>query len=401
MTPTLYITRTGLLEPLGQSQVFAYLRGLSSDYSITLITYEKDVDFDNATAMHEARAACERCGIHWLPQRFRRRPKYLATALSILEMFRLSHREIRRSGTKLIHARSYVPAAVALALLRMTGTPFIFDMRALWPEELIASGRLRRDTALHRLIVRAERVCLRHSAAVVSLTRAAVDHLRGIYPTELVRKPIVVIPTCADLERFTPTSVKRSGTRIYGCIGTLLSGWFRTDWLATCFEVAAQRDPTAEFEIISRDDPARVRSLVDPSGRLGLRLSIRGLNPSEMPTAVRQHSLSVMFFTDGLSKLGSSPTRMGEVLGSGLPILANPGVGDVARILSEERVGALVNGTSKADMERGLDELDALLADRELPSRCRLAAERHFSLAAGTSAYRRLYDDILKVGDRR
>jgi len=42
LTPTLYLTRNGLLEPLGQSQVMAYLRGLSRDYKITLITYEKD-----------------------------------------------------------------------------------------------------------------------------------------------------------------------------------------------------------------------------------------------------------------------------------------------------------------------------------------------------------------------
>ena len=31
MTPTLYLTRNGLLEPLGQSQVLAYLRGPRKD----------------------------------------------------------------------------------------------------------------------------------------------------------------------------------------------------------------------------------------------------------------------------------------------------------------------------------------------------------------------------------
>jgi len=41
LTPTLYLIRDGQLEPLGQSQVMAYLRGLSRDYKITLITYKK------------------------------------------------------------------------------------------------------------------------------------------------------------------------------------------------------------------------------------------------------------------------------------------------------------------------------------------------------------------------
>lgn len=41
---TLYLTRNGLLEPLGQSQVLSYLRGLSKEHRVTLITYEKDED---------------------------------------------------------------------------------------------------------------------------------------------------------------------------------------------------------------------------------------------------------------------------------------------------------------------------------------------------------------------
>ena len=40
-----YLTRNGLLEPLGQSQVMAYLRGLSNKHSI-IITYEKPKDWE-------------------------------------------------------------------------------------------------------------------------------------------------------------------------------------------------------------------------------------------------------------------------------------------------------------------------------------------------------------------
>ena len=52
----------------------------------------------------------------------------------------------RSKEVGLIHARSYLPAGVAWLVWRLTGTPFIFDMRALWPEELITAGRLRRGS---------------------------------------------------------------------------------------------------------------------------------------------------------------------------------------------------------------------------------------------------------------
>lgn len=151
MTPTLYLSRNGLLEPLGQSQVLAYLRGLSKEYSITLITYEKDEDRADRVRMAKAQAECEGLGITWLPQRFTSRPKIVAPAFSMIRMLWLVRREVRRRGIKLIHARSYIPAAVAMVAGKMSSTPFIFDLRSFWLEEMITAGRLRRGSVLHKL----------------------------------------------------------------------------------------------------------------------------------------------------------------------------------------------------------------------------------------------------------
>ena len=218
MIPTLYLTRNGLLEPLGQSQVFAYLRGLSDHYQITLVTYEKDEDWADVATMERARAECEARGIHWLPQRFRAQPRIIAPALSMMRMVWLVWREVRRGGIRLIHARSYIPAAVALVVSRMTGVPFLFDMRALWPEELITAGRLRRGSPVHRAIIAAERACLAKSSGVISLTHAAVAYLRSVYPHELETQRVVVIPTCADLDRFQPGTVQKAKARVHSCI---------------------------------------------------------------------------------------------------------------------------------------------------------------------------------------
>ena len=70
---------------------------------------------------------------------------------------------------QLVHARSYVPAAIAFLLHRLTGVPFIFDMRALWPEELITAGHLHRGSLLHQVLLLLEKHCLRDATAVVSL----------------------------------------------------------------------------------------------------------------------------------------------------------------------------------------------------------------------------------------
>lgn len=395
MSRTVYLTRNGLLEPLGQSQVMAYLRGLSHDHKITLITYEKDEDRADVGRMAQVQEECERLGIRWLPQRFRPRPKLIAPALSMFRMIWLTLCEVRRSDIRLLHARSYIPAAVAWVVWKITGVPFIFDMRALWPEELITAGRLRRGGLLHRAIVVVERACLRDAAAVVSLTHAAVEHLQTTYPQELAGQRIAVIPTCVDLERFVPVHTRPAGLTI-GCLGTVLSGWFRIDWLAAFLRIVSTRDPEAQFEITTRDDPAQVREALALDPSIAERVNIAPAMPEEVPAILQKQTASVMFYAGGsVSELGRSPTRLGEILACGIPVVANAGVGDVVHIIDQYKVGVLVDSVESTAMSLAWDNLTQLLDDPELPARCRRAAEEMFSLQVGTASYRKLYAEIL------
>lgn len=395
MTPTLYITRNGLLEPLGQSQVLAYLKGLSQDYQITLITFEKIEDAADIQAMAAAKADCEAYGIDWRPKIFRRRPRFFAPAWSIFEMFWSAYKATRAGEAQLIHARSYLPAAAAWAIFRLTGTPFIFDMRALWPEELITAGRLRRGSNMHKVLVGLERRCLRDAAIVVSLTEAATHYLKQQYPKELADQDIAIIPTCTNLERFKLPSEPPSA-RIYGCIGTVLSGWFRLDWLAAFYLQVAACDHDSLFEVVTRDSKDAVRSALDPDGILGDRLAIYPLPSDRVQEALQKQSASAMFYAGGeTSELGRSPTRMAEVLGCGVPVVANEGIGDVADIILQFNVGVIVEDASKKGMMAAFDKLRMLRSDPDLPFRCRRAAEEIFSLKAGTEAYCKIYSEIL------
>jgi glycosyltransferase involved in cell wall biosynthesis len=396
MKQVLYLTRNGLLEPLGHSQIFPYLRGLSRNYEITLISFEKPADVANHPLLHRARVQCAELGLRWIPLRFRLKPRPWAPALAIPQLALVALWQWRRRPSpQLVHARSYVPAAIALLLHRLTGVPFIFDMRALWPEELITAGHLQRGSKLHCSLLWLERRCLHESSAVVSLTKAAVAYLQQQYPIELAHQRIAVIPTCADLQRFQPADPAPATPLVIGCIGTVISGWFLIDWLRAFFEAIARADPTARFELISRDAPAAILAALHPAPSWADRLLIQSAAPAEMPSIVQSHTASVMFFTEGLSKLGSSPTRMAEVLGCGRPVVTNPGVGDVEQVVRQNRVGVLARGSSAAEMDACAADLLDLLQDPDLANRCRRTAEQLFSLESGTAAYRQLYAEIL------
>ena len=83
MSLVLYLTRNGLLEPLGQSQIFPYLCGLSRHYRFTLISFEKPADISGYSLRSRTREQCTELGLRWISLRFRLKPRPLAPALAI------------------------------------------------------------------------------------------------------------------------------------------------------------------------------------------------------------------------------------------------------------------------------------------------------------------------------
>jgi hypothetical protein len=72
----LYLSYDGMLEPLGQSQVLAYLERLTDRYEIDLVSFEKKGDWADAAARDRVRRRIAAARIGWtaLAITRRRRP---------------------------------------------------------------------------------------------------------------------------------------------------------------------------------------------------------------------------------------------------------------------------------------------------------------------------------------
>jgi len=111
----LYISYDGMLEPLGQSQVLAYLERLASDFTVHLVSFEKAEDWNKMHLRSLVSARMRTAGISWHPLRYHKAPSALATAYDIAQGIRVSTALVRRHRLTVIHARSYVPSVMALA----------------------------------------------------------------------------------------------------------------------------------------------------------------------------------------------------------------------------------------------------------------------------------------------
>ena len=146
----LYVSYDGMLEPLGQSQVLAYLKKLALNHQIYLISFEKPVELRHGTVCRQVQKDIRKTGIGWYPLRYHKNPSALATTYDIFQGILLGVWIVSRYHVKIVHARSYVASVVALFLKKVFSIKFVFDMRGFWADERVDAGLWTRSGRLYK-----------------------------------------------------------------------------------------------------------------------------------------------------------------------------------------------------------------------------------------------------------
>ncbi len=394
MPGVLYISYDGMLEPLGQSQVLAYLKRLADGRRIHLISFEKAEDWANVAERERLALDIAASGIVWHPLRYHKRPTALATVWDIACGTGLGLWLVLRHRLRIVHARSYVPSVMALPIKRLTGVKYLFDMRGFWADERVDGNLWPRTGRMYRVAKGFERRFLLAADHVVSLTHAAVTEIQRFPYLQGRMPPITVIPTCADLARFNPMPHEGESVGfVLGYVGSV-GAWYLFDEVAACFAKLLRLRPDARFLIVNRGEHAYIRERLAAAGVPDDAVELTTATHAEIPRLITRMDAGIFFIRPVFSKQASAPTKLAEFLGCGVPCLGNAGVGDMAEVLEGERVGVALRAFDQASLAAGLAQLLALAADPSTAARCMAAAQKHFSLDEGVKRYAEMYKQL-------
>lgn len=394
----LYLSYDGILEPLGQAQVLRYLERLAADRRMVLMSFEKPDDWMEREQREAMRRHMQATGIDWIPLRYHKRPRSLATAYDIAFGTLVGAWAVLRHSVGIVHARSYVASVIALALKQLFGVKYVFDMRGFWAEERVDGGLWPPEGRLYRAAKWFEQRFLLNADCVVSLTRAAVEEVRT-FPYLQGRMPrFEVITTCADLDLFRPAdpvslSADTGSPFTLGYVGSV-GVWYLFDDVLRCFQLLRLRVPGARLHILNRGGHAHIRERLAVFGIDEGSVHLETADHAGVARAMQRMDAGAFFIKPVYSKIASAPTRLGEFLGSGIPCLSNAGVGDMAEILEGEDVGVAVRGFDDAELREAVERLLELTRNLGIRDRCRRAAVRHFSLEQGVAEYARIYREL-------
>ncbi len=402
MVNVLYISYDGMTDPLGQSQVIPYLRAIAQEYKIALISFEKS---SNNSAVDSMQQNLNQLDIDWFPLSYTKSPPVLSTVWDVIRLNGLVKRLHKQYDFQLVHCRSYIAALAGLRMKRNLEVPFIFDMRGFWADERVEGNLWNIRNPLYRKVYKFFKIkefdYIWEADRVVSLTaigKQEIESWSGLGPID---EKIEVVPCCTDLQLFKDSTrnnqyamerIASDGCRVgyLGAIGT----WYLLEEMLTFFKVLSNHYPQSTFEFITKESS---KLIFDSADRIGInrsQISVRSATREQVPELTKNWDLSLCFIKPSYSKKASSPTKLGELMAMGIPVICNAGVGDTDYLIEKYKTGAYVSAFTTIDFETVIKNLSNIVTIDA--KSIRKAAEDYFSLEEGQMKYLKIYNQTVR-----
>ncbi len=346
-------------------------------------------------------------GIEWFPLSYTKNPPVLSTVIDIFKLKSAAKKIHLHNGIQLVHTRPGIPSLVGSWLKKKYGIKFLNDIREFYADSRVDGGIWKISNPLYKAIYRffknKEEEQLRQSDGIVCLTFAAEKIIKG-WPSYKTGTPLKVIPCSADLQLFDPGNVdqglkeqlrQKLGIKqedfIVSYLGSI-GGWYLTaEMMIFCKQVLDQI-PNARFLFIS---PHLHEIITKTAAGYGVPhekiISVKA-SRSEIPALLSFSKYSLFFIKPCYSKLSSSPTKHGELMAMGIPVIANSGVGDVKEIIQQYKGGYVVDDFSEQTFGGVIQQMQTATFSRD---DIRRGAFEFYSLDKAIASYTNIYDQIL------
>jgi glycosyltransferase involved in cell wall biosynthesis len=402
----LFISYDGMTDPLGQSQVIPYLAGLSRyGYEFTLLSCEKPAKFAlNKTYVTKI---LKPYPIKWVPIPYHKKPAVISSVYDVIMLKRKAKQLQLSKKFDMVHTRAGIPALVGLWMKKKFGIKFLHDVREFYADSRIDGGMWNYNNFFYRKIYnyfkRKEEEELKLSDGIVCLTYAAEKIIKQ-WP-QYKKQILEVIPCSVDMDLFDPEKINREQKvllkkklninecdLIISYLGSI-GGWYLTDEMMQFCKNISDKISNTKFLFIS---PHEHQIIFETAGNFGIaeeKIIVKNAQRHEVPLLLSLSNYSVFFIKSCYSKQSSSPTKHGEIMAMGIPVITNSGVGDVANIIEKYNSGIALHKLDETEFAKVSQSIKEEIFFDEIA--IRKGAAEFYDLETAIEKYKKVYDKIL------
>jgi len=404
----LFISYDGMTDPLGQSQVIPYLEGLTKQgYRFTILSCDKPQKYQAHKA--EVEKLLENLPIDWVSLPYHKNPPVLS---SVYDFYKMKQKAVELHASRkidMVHTRPGVPQLVALYLKKQLGIKYLNDIRGFWADERVDGGMWNLKNPLYKMVYDFFRRKEDESVTIADYnTCLTYKGKEEILKWKTVPQPVKVdvVPCSVDLQLFDPANIdiafrdqfkKESGISdgdfIVSYLGSI-GGWYLTKEMLKFCGMLLQKKPEAKFLFISNNKHEDIIETAKRFNVPGDKIIVKFAGRKQVPTLLSLSNYSLFFIKPCFSKLSSSPTKHGEIMAMGIPVITNSGVGDVKEIVEKYEAGFVLDGFSEAEMIKAINRvIDP--ATKFNGNKIREGAAEFYSLDKTVQTYTQVYKKIL------
>lgn len=408
MKNILFISYDGMTDPLGQSQVIPYLAGLTKyGYRFTILSCEKPERYNSHKDSVEN--LLKPYPIKWVAIAYHKNPPVFSSIYDVFILKKTAKKLHAKENFDMVHTRPGVPALIGLWMKKKLGVKFLNDIREFYADSRVDGGMWDTKIIFYKIIFnffkKKEAQAVAQSDGIVCLTYAAEKIIKQW--TEFRKEiPLEVIPCSVDMNLFDPEKIntdlkskfkKELGINdndfIVSYLGSI-GGWYLTDEKMQFCKILSDKIPNVKFLFIS---PHRHDVITDAAKRFGIpesQIIVKHGKRNEIPVLLSFSKYSIFFIKPCYSKLSSSPTKHGEIMAMGIPVISNARVGDVEEIITKYKSGIVLKDLDKQEFESVADSIaDGISFDK---TAIRNGAKEYYNLDNAVEKYHKMYQAILK-----
>lgn len=405
MKKILYVSFDGMTDALGQSQVIPYMIGLTKlGHSITILSCEKPGKLKEHGDKIKKLLVKEK--IEWNYHLFSSKPPLLSKFFDFYKMKSKAIKLQQKVSFDIVHCRSYLSSMVGMHLQKKYGLKFIFDMRGFWVNERVDGGLWNLKNPLYSKIYnslkRFEKKAMIGADAIICLTKTGIKEMETWdYVNEDVKKKIHHITTCCDIKDYKNSFGKRKEkifdeqniNFIYiGSIGP----WHSFDLLSLFIKTVYLNFSGSKFKLIVNSGAEQMLGFIRENGMDEKRIILKSVPHRQIPIELEDTDIAFFFIPIQYSKIASSPTKMGEMLSAGLPIITGDKIGDVTELIECNKIGEVLTKFTEVEIVASVYKIVQQYKTEKdnMMNRCIETAESYFSIEKGIKKYAEIYESL-------
>ena len=312
---------------------------------------------------------------------------------------------IRENHIDVLHAEALYCARIAKAVKQLIPhVAFSIDWHGVVPEEARMGGASQQRIAFLEFL---EQALLSESDLNIFVSSAMRDHYKRKY--RLMNLRLITVPCCVSDDRFTSQkNMELTDNRLIFLYTGSLAHWQCGMEMIKLFSLLHQFDDRCYLMLlIPKPDQGKVIEWAVKFGLTDKAYYVAEVNHQDVPKHLYRGHLGLLLRRNDPVNEVSSPTKFGEYLAAGLPVLMTDCIGDFSRLAIAKNVGFIVPVTC-LDNEKILSDPDFLRdiiqyaeqvrADRLIVStRCQTVAKETLSWESAVNDWIGAYKDVTQI----